>query len=255
MNIQATLKECETLVNEKRYSRHPFITGLRTNPPSMQSLCAWAIQKYHQVYQQNRIFSAIHTQSPHEDVRQFMMEQLIAEETEISCGTDSHYNLMRRFAEACGAHVDCFRADKISPQVSQYTNRLVSICQEQHFTIGMLTIYAIESQSSESVANFLNWLREVYSFSDDHLEWFTVHSEEDDEHADKGLELVIKYADSVPNFEKIAPKCVSDICDSWLALHDYYLSLLQGKDAMLSKTKAGVIYKCHQGVYLSMSLT
>ena len=236
MDIQGTLRECEAIIGKKRYSRHPFITDLQQNPPSIECLGAWAVQKYHQVYQQNRIFSAIHTQSPHEDVRQFMMEQLIAEETGLTCGRDSHYNLMRRFAEACGSHVAQFARESMSTPVRQYTEQLVSICQQQHFVIGMLTIYAIESQSSESVENFLSWLRNAYSFSDDQLEWFTIHSEEDDKHADKGLDLVLKYGDSVADFETLAPKFVARICDEWLQLHDYYLSLLQGEEMVFSRT-------------------
>jgi pyrroloquinoline-quinone synthase len=236
MTTQKIIEVCQSIIDEKRYAKHPFVTELRENAIAKKSLRAWAVQKYHQVYLQNQIFSAIHSQTSHEEVRQFMMEQLIAEETPINCGSDTHYNLMRRFAEACGAEAEDFAASAASKQVTDYVNELVSICRCQHFTLGLLAIYAIEHQSGESVGKLLNWLRDTHDFSEAELEWFTVHSEAEDEHADKGLMFILKYADSVPDFKILALKIVNDICDEWLVLHDYYLSLLDSyEDKQLNK--------------------
>jgi pyrroloquinoline-quinone synthase len=236
MTVQKIIEVCQSIIHEKRYAKHPFVTKLRENPTSKKALKAWAVQKYHQVYLQNQIFSAIHCQTSHEEVRQFMMEQLIAEETPINCGSDTHYNLMRRFAEACGAEAADFEESAVSKQVKNYVNELVSICRCEHFTLGLLAIYAIEHQSGESVGKLLNWLRDTHDFSEEELEWFTVHSEAEDEHADKGLMFILKYADSVPDFKTQALNIVTNICDAWLVLHDYYLSLLDThKDKKLDK--------------------
>ncbi len=229
MTTQETIMVCQSIIHDKRYSRHPFVVELREKHPPKEVLLSWAEQKYHQVYLQNQIFSAIHSKTSHEDVRQFMIEQLIAEETPFTCGSDSHYNLMRRFADACGATEKSFDESLMSASVRMYVNKLLSICQEQNFVLGLLAIYAIEHQSSESVSNILQWLRDTYNFSNEQLEWFLVHAEEDDDHADAGLDLVVKYAPSVENFDTLAPKVVTEICDAWLTLHDYYLSLISGE--------------------------
>lgn len=240
MTVQKIIEVCKSIIDENRYSRHPFVAKLRENPPTRKALRAWAIQKYHQVYLQNQIFSAIHSKTSHEEVRQFMMEQLIAEETPINCGSDTHYNLMRRFAEACGATAADFDNSAASKEVRTYVNELLSTCHNEHFALGLLAIYAIEHQSGESVAKLLEWLRDTHAFSEEELEWFTVHSEAEDEHADKGLTFILKYADSVDDFDARATKIVTEICEAWLTLHDHYLTLIDGHKAEEERGSAGL---------------
>ncbi|HSK39382.1 MAG TPA: iron-containing redox enzyme family protein [Arenibaculum sp.] len=232
MDIGSVIAHCDSIIKTKRYSRHPFVVDFERNRPDEATLGRWALQKYHQTYSQNRIFSVIHAKTDFADVRHFMMEQLIAEETSITSGSDSHYNLMRRFAEACGVPADQFSEHTMAPEVRAYVDTLVSIMRDEHFTVALLTIYSIESQSGESAGKLLAALRKHYRFSDAELEWFSVHSEDEDTHADDGLQLVKKYAHLLADFDQAAPRAVTRICDAWLALHDFYASLL-GKGCSL----------------------
>src|SRR5262249_21656085 len=191
-----------------------------------QGLRAWAEQKYHQVYLQNPIFGTLHGKTQLEDVRQWMVQQLVAEETPLTCGSDSHYNLMRRFAEACGAVAASFQPEAAHPQVRAYVDVLLSTMRDESFVLGLLAIYAIEAQSGESVGTFLRWLRQHYHFTEAELEWFEVHAMDDDDHASTGLQLVLKYAHLVGGFAEAAPRVVERICDAWLVLHDHYRDLL-----------------------------
>lgn len=225
--IEDVISQCNRIVQEKKYSRHQFVSSIEQSAPSKSALGNWALQKYHQVYMQNLIFSIIHSKSNFEDVRQFMMEQLVAEETGINCGSDSHYNLMRRFAERCGVAPCLFVPDTVSQPVKDYVDVLLSIMREEDFAVGLLAIYAIESQSGESVGKLLVSLRKSYDFNETDLEWFTVHSDADDDHAEEGIRLVRKYAHSVPGFEERAVASVEKICGAWLILHDHYVSLLK----------------------------
>jgi pyrroloquinoline-quinone synthase len=225
MGVEETIAACQELIREKRNARHPFFTRLDQRLPE-RCLRAWAEQKYHQVYLQNPIFSVLHSKTQLEDVRQWMVEQLIAEETPITCGSDSHYNLMRRFAEACGAPPESFAPEAAHAPVRAYVDVLFSIMREESFVLGLLAIYAIEAQSGESVGRFLEWLRANYPFSERELEWFVVHASDDDDHASTGLGLVRKYAHLVDDFPVAAPKVVGRICDAWLVLHDHYRHLL-----------------------------
>lgn len=229
MSVEDILVRCSKIIRQKRYSRHPFVAELERVSPTKADLGRWAVQKYHQVFLQNSIFSAIHANAfEYESVRQFMMEQLVAEETSITSGSDSHYNLMKRFAEACGAGPGSFHPSQASVPVRDYICRLLSICRDRHFALGLLAIYAIESQSSESVSKVQKWLRSHFDFKEQDLEWFVVHANEEDDHACAGLKLVKQYAAAVPDFKHAAVRTVEEICDAWLVLHDYYFSLLRG---------------------------
>lgn len=225
-SVEAVLAQTKLIINAKKYSRHRFVIDLDVLKPSKEHLGRWALQKYHQVYRQNLIFSVIHAKTQLEDVRQFMVEQLVAEETSINCGSDTHYNLMRRFAEACGVQASEFNEETVSVEVVTYVDTLLDIIRREHFVVALLAIYSIESQSGESVGRLLAALRGNYDFIEDQLEWFSVHSEDDDDHAEVGLQLVRKYAHLCPGYSDRAPQVVSEICDAWLKLHDTYASIL-----------------------------
>jgi pyrroloquinoline-quinone synthase len=224
--VEAVLARCRAIIEEKKYSRHRFVVDLDLLKPPKERLGRWALQKYHQVYRQNLIFSIIHAKTQLEDVRQFMVEQLVAEETPINCGSDTHYNLMRRFAEACGVAPSEFAGETASPEVIAYVDRLLAIIGREHFVVALLAIYAIESQSGESVGRLLAALRRNYDFTEPQLEWFAVHSDADDDHAEEGLRLVRKYAWLCHDYERRAPQAVAEICDAWLVLHDAYAAIL-----------------------------
>ena len=225
-NVEVVLARCQAIIEAKKYSRHRFVMDLDILKPSKSRLGSWALQKYHQVYRQNLIFSIIHSKTQLEDVRQFMVEQLVAEETSINCGTDAHYNLMRRFAEACGVNPSEFNDETVSSEVVHYVDTLLSIIRREHFVVALLAIYAIEAQSGESVGKLLSSLTRNYDFNEPQLEWFAVHSEDDDDHADQGVHLVRKYAYLCPDYAQRAPRVVGEICEAWLKLHDAYAAIL-----------------------------
>ena len=228
VDVDGVLSTCQAIVRERRASRHPFVAQLDELRPARADLGRWAVQKYHQVYLQNVIFSAIHLGArEHEDVRQYAMHQLVAEETDVTSGSAPHYALMRRFAEACGAPAEAFEPSGASTDVRAYVDTLVSACRDEGFVYGLLTIWSIESQSGESAGRVLSWLRANHDFTDAELEWFTVHSEDEDDHAEEGLVLIRRHAPSLPDFAERAPMVTGRICDAWLRLHDHYRALLE----------------------------
>jgi pyrroloquinoline-quinone synthase len=224
MTVPETLDRLDAIIDESAYVKHSFVSSLVSGEISREKLRAWAIQKFHQTYQQNRGFSAVHANSPYEDVRQYEMGQLIAEETGLADGTDSHYNLMRRFAMALGADDDL---DGVGPsrEVEDFVDYLVDVCKSRHFVYGLLAFYINERQTPAAVERMRTYLLSDMGLSESDVEWFTVHGDVDGEHAARARRLIEKYAGEVPDFDSEAEKVVRNGCDQWLRLQDHYYSI------------------------------
>ncbi len=228
--VDAVIEQCAAIVRAKRSSAHPFVAELDAVAPDRAGIGRWATAKYHQVNLQNVIFSALHANARDlPDVRHYCVDQLVAEETHHTSGGSPHYAMMRRLAVACGMTDSMLDpvAVRVSPEVRAYVDTLIAACRDDDVAYGLLTIWSIESQSGESAGRVLAWLRANHDFTDDELEWFVVHSEDEDDHAAEGIALVRRLAVDLPDFPTRAPATVEAICDAWLTLHDHYRSLLR----------------------------
>lgn len=232
--VDAVLERCRAIVSDKRSSAHPFVAELDAVAPDRGGIGRWATSKYHQVNLQNVIFSALHANARDlPDVRHYCVDQLVAEETHHTSGSSPHYAMMRRLAVACGVPDTMLDpvAVRVAPEVRSYVDTLISACRDDEVAYGLLTIWSIESQSGESAGRVLAWLRANHDFTDDELEWFVVHSEDEDDHAAEGIALVRRLALDLPDFPERAPQVVTRICDAWLVLHDHYRGLLRAPAA------------------------
>lgn len=225
--VEVVLDRCCAEADRQRSGRHPFIARLRDAGTDTTVLRRWAVHKYHQVFLQNVVFSAIHSSAPaHEDVRQYAMDQLIAEETDRESGSASHYDLMRRFAEACGAGDHEFDPAAADPRIWEWVDALLGICRSRHFTLSLLALHSIERQSGEAAGKLLDVLRAETDLSAHDLEWFHVHAEEEDDHAAMARSLILRHAVSYPGFADEALDVTREICAAWTRLHDFYLDVV-----------------------------
>lgn len=217
----------DAMIQANKYSKGSFVTEVVSGNVNREQLKRWAIQKYFQTYHQNRAFSAIHANAPYEDVRQYEMEQLIGEETGIQDGSDTHYNLMKRFAIAMGATEEEIANTPVGGPVQEFLDYLLGLTKNEHFVYGILAIYINESQTSESATKLYNSLKEQFGVEDAALEWFTVHGEADVEHSSEARKLVEKYAAEAPNFEERSVQIIENGTKMWTKLHDYYYEVLK----------------------------
>jgi pyrroloquinoline quinone (PQQ) biosynthesis protein C len=225
VSTQATLKLLDEIIDKEGYSRHSFVSALVAGEVTRERMRDWAVQKYHQTYGQNRGFSAVHANAPYADVRRYEMAQLIAEETDLSDGTDAHYNLMRRFAESLGASPEMFEAEPAAP-VAEYLEYVLRTCRENHFVWGLLVFYMFERQTPAAVERMRAFLTSSWHVGDADVEWFTVHGNVDADHALGARMLIEKYAHEVPEFDDEAPGFVRRGCAEWLKLQDFYYSVV-----------------------------
>jgi pyrroloquinoline-quinone synthase len=190
----------------------------------------WAIQKYHQTYLQNIVFSAIHSNTKNETIRQAMMDQLIAEETSIKDGSDTHYNLMKRFAIACGATEDEIIKSQASDSVKIFIDYLMNRCKCSNPILGMLSIYINEKQVPTSAISSKSIIQEKFCISDSDMEWFDLHGTLDIKHAQDGRALIEKYQSECPEFDSMAMPVVKQGVVQWNMLHDHYCQIVNGVD-------------------------
>lgn len=219
--IEAVLTRLDVIIDENAYVKHSFTQALIGGHVTRRGLRDWAVQKYHQTFQQNRGFSAIHARAPYEDVRQWEMEQLIAEETDLRDGSDSHYNLMKRFAIAVGSPPDLERLP-MAPEVDAFIDYLLGVCLGEPFVYGLLAFYVNERQTPAAVQRMYEYLVDEVGISKHDAEWFRVHGEVDSYHAEGARRLIAKYAHEADGFEHRAEQIVRTGLAQWRNLQDFY---------------------------------
>src|SRR2546427_242943 len=89
-------KERAASVNARHSRLNPFTEKWVTGELSRAQLGAWAAQHYQYVSQFPRWCATVYGESPDSDARDFLLENIIAEES----GT-KHVDLLIRFAAAC----------------------------------------------------------------------------------------------------------------------------------------------------------
>ncbi|MGW2279227.1 TenA family transcriptional regulator [Streptomyces sp. NPDC001770] len=221
------LDRLDAVIDERAYVKHSFTQTLIAGEVSREHLRDWAVQKYHQTFHQNRGFSAIHAVAPYEDVRLWEMEQLIAEETDIRDGSDSHYNLMKRFALAMGAPENIAELP-VAPEVRRFVDYLLGVCLGEHFVYGLLAFYVNERQTPAAVQKMYDYLTSEMDVSRRDAEWFLVHGEVDVYHAEGARALIAKYAHEAPDFDTRAEQVVRDGLEQWRLLQDFYYRVATG---------------------------
>src|SRR5262245_34975479 len=116
MAKSAFRQQLENAVNARHSRLNPFtekwVNGELTRP----QLGAWAAQHYQYVSQFPRWCATVYGTCPYSDVRDFLLENIIEEES----GT-KHVSLLIRFAEACGVsqqEVETARQDRKSTRLN-----------------------------------------------------------------------------------------------------------------------------------------
>jgi pyrroloquinoline-quinone synthase len=182
-------RELEAAVNARHSRLNPFTEQWVNGELTRAQLGAWAAQHYQYVSQFPRWCAAVYAECPHGDARDFLLENIIEEES----GT-KHVDLLIRFAEACGVS----RAEVEGTTQLPTTRALTAWCYEtahRPFTeaaAGLLV--GLESQVPGIYRRNLPPLKPKYGFTDHQVEFFAIHIEADEIHGERGYEIVEQYS-------------------------------------------------------------
>ena len=176
---------------------HPFSRAWAAGELSRAQLGEWAIQHFYYIDPIPQQFAALYARLPDLDARQHLLENLLGEEMP-ACPEKRHPDLLRKFARACGVSDErIFRAEQHGEVLP--TTRAMRAWIWELSTIRPLgescagIMVALEGQLPTLYPKYVEAMRKM-GFSDDDMEFFIVHIENDTEHAHVGLELTARYA-------------------------------------------------------------
>ncbi len=187
----------DDVVSEQHLLKHPFYTAWTEGRLTKTALAGYSAQYYKHVAAFPRYLSAIHTQTPDLETRQYLLENLIDEER----GAENHPELWLRFAEGIGTTREAVRGAAALPETTtcDFTYReITSACGP---IAGLAALYAYESMVPAVSMSKIEGLKLHYGIDDDEtLRFFNVHLEVDEWHAQVARTLL----DKAPADDRVA---------------------------------------------------
>ena len=191
--------EIDALVERKHLLKHPFYTAWTEGRLSIEALRGYAGQYYRHVLAFPTYLSAVHSETPDLETRQYLLENLIDEER----GSENHPELWLRFAEGIGCRREDIRAAAPLPETAASDRTFREIAATGP-AAGLAALYAYESMVPAVAASKIDGLRRHYGIdAPETFRFFDVHLEVDERHADVARDLLER---TVPADERAAAK-------------------------------------------------
>lgn len=179
--------------------KHPFSASWADGALNRQQLGCWAVQHYYYISAIPQQFAALYARMPDPAGRALLMENLVGEEMP-ETPEKSHPNLLLKFAEACGLSRQAVIDAEANGEVLGATRamrawiwELATIRPVHESCAGIMV--ALEGQLPTLYPGYITAMKRM-GFSDDDLEFFYVHVENDVEHARVGLQLCNQFAET-----------------------------------------------------------
>jgi pyrroloquinoline-quinone synthase len=183
-------REIDALVERKHLLKHPFYTAWTNGTLSMEALRGYAGQYYRHVLSFPTYLSAVHSETPDLETRQYLLENLIDEER----GSENHPELWLRFAEGIGCRREDVRAAAPLPETAACDETFRRLATSG-VGAGLASLYAYESMVPAVAESKIDGLKRHYGIDDAAaLRFFTVHLEVDEWHADVARDLLERTA-------------------------------------------------------------
>ena len=182
---------------------HTFSQDWASGKLNEKQMGFWAMQHWYYIDRVAQNFGQMYVRCPDPDTRLYILENLVGEEAE----TGRHPDLLLRFAVACGFTRDeVERADRdgrILPATRAMRSWTIELVDTRHTVEQAAGIMvALEGQLPPMYTRYVEVCSKM-GFSDEDLEFFTVHIEGDAQHADVGYQLCERYA-TTPELEEQA---------------------------------------------------
>lgn len=189
---------------------HPFSRAWADGQLDRKQIGYWAMQHYYYIAPIPQQFAALYARLPDLDARQHMLENLLGEEMP-ETPEKRHPDLLVKFAGACGfdrdAIVDAELKDDVLPTTRAMRAWIWELSSIRHIAEAAAGIMvALEGQLPTLYPAYVTAMRKM-GYSEDDMEFFHVHIEGDEEHADIGLQLCHRYS-TTPELQAASIACV-----------------------------------------------
>lgn len=183
-------------------TRDPIFEAIQQGRLSRAALKLWMLQASLIVEPFTRFVSGIHANCPHRDAQALLAENLWEEHGKGKVERD-HFRLIQRLAKSLGATDEELHSVAPLSETTAYVNYCLRITHEHSFIEGMAAIgVGIEYSIPQFFGMFAESLQTHYGLSKNEVEYLLIHVGEDEDHAERSLELIEKYADTYEAQEK-----------------------------------------------------
>lgn len=211
--------EVDRMIEERSLLKHPFYQAWQRGELTLDALRHYAAQYYHHVLAFPQYVSAAHANCPDQKDRQEVLENLIEEER----GEENHPELWLRFSDALQMPRASVERAELLPQSRALVDTFKDATKNGSFAQAATALYCYESQVPEVARTKIAGLKEFYGISDQRgLQFFDVHIEADEWHAEVGRKFVNRYGNEPSEREGVlatARRCLDAL---WSFLDGVY---------------------------------
>ncbi len=184
-------QQLDALIADKHLLTHPFYVAWTEGKLTREHLRPYAEQYFHHVKAFPTYISAVHFNTPHLDVRQELLDNLVSEER----GEKNHPALWRNFAIALGADAAQLDETPLLDSTQNLIGQFRNVCLTSPFYAGLAALYVYESQVPEVATTKIDGLKRFYGMTNPaDYEFFTVHQTADVYHRESTMQLIERHA-------------------------------------------------------------
>ncbi|MFZ5875210.1 MAG: TenA family transcriptional regulator [Nitrospirota bacterium] len=206
--VEATnfIKSLEAEILAHEAVRHPFLARFASEPLTIEQVKAFGLQHYQLV----RVFTTYMTnllpKIPDHDAAE-LFRHVFDDEFGAVSGRDasvgqatifrSHVHLYRDFLAAMGVRDEEWGRTRPLPETDAYIRGHLALTRDEDFRVGLGAVgpgheFSIPTMFKSLIAG----IRRNTSLTDQQIEYFTLHVEEDVEHAEVFNQLIARHADT-----------------------------------------------------------
>lgn len=191
----------EDAINQRHSAVHPWSEAWYSGKLNRHLLGEWVKQHYHYVSHFSEWLATVYGHCPHWEVQHFLLENVAEEDGFVGNAGFApvrHADLLLDFAEHCGKTREYITGAQERGELLPETLGLQSWCYRQSHRpfvealSGLLV--GLESQVPKIYSKTTPPLLEKYGFTEEEVHFFSLHIVADEEHGERGYEIVEKYA-------------------------------------------------------------